>query len=720
MILEVHMKFIHTLETSERAYNILYNIFNMAKSLKMHTIAEGVETQSQYELLRSMGCNDIQGHFFSKPLLLDEFREKVQEDNIAEFLHLEQKKPLILVADDVEIIRASIDAVLADEYELVEVENGREALTVIQKEYARLKLVITDIHMPVMDGFELIKEMSKSPSYSRIPVLVLTGEGEADYAIKAISLGAVDVIVKPFEPDIFLRRVKNMVRLDQEDNSTIEIHSLRENNLAKQNHRKLVNGQLAGICKFKTSYRHDTMQMEYANARYQMMHGIGEDSSYKEDYYQAIVENVIKDDQEKISDILEKTIESKEPFIQFFYSLVKADGKVTKLLANCGLTYKKDYIIIEVVENEIVSSGGVDNHQLVQDIVIDMLSNSSLFVWKYDAKNDKVTDVSNRYVSGNNEKQVLENAAEMISKDPVFRKEDQERVYRMLQRVRNGEKKIVEDFYCHDKHNWWSRIILRTLFDENGKPVYALGITEDVSELLNASEVETNDNRYKEILARDAFLLAEVDLNENKFISFECNELHGLKSKDYHFYETFIQAILDHYIHAEDGEYIYQMMNHTKLLEWFESGEKELKFDMRMQTAENYEWYHANVYLLQKEDNKHIYMIWQLRNVNNDRIHMEKIKNLAEHDLLTGLYNRITFEKKIDERYEDPNNHFNLAAFIMVDVDNFKKINDSFGHEFGDSTLQTIAKQIQSVFRREDCIGRLGGDEFAIFLPRIA
>ena len=690
-ILKIDMKFIHTLETSERAYNILYNIFNMAKSLGMHTIAEGVETKSQYELLRSMGCNDIQGYFFSKPLLLDEFREKVQEDNIAEFLHLEQKKPLILVADDVEIIRASIDAVLSDEYELMEVENGQEALEIVQKEYARLKLVITDIHMPVMDGFELISQMSKSPSYSRIPVLVLTGEGEADYAIKAISLGAVDVIVKPFEPDIFLRRVKNMIRLDEEDNSAIEIHSLRENNLAKQNHRKLVNGQLAGICKLRANLNKDSFHMEYTNAKYQTIHGLSEDCNNQENHYRIFTDQVVRDDQERLISILKKTVENKETFVQFFYSLIKTDGKVTKILANCGLTYRKDYIIIEVVENEIVSSGGLTNYQIVEDIMEDMLSDSNLFAWRYDVKSDTVTEVNNRYAMGNSEKQFMDNAAERISKNPVFRKEDRERVYRMFQRVKNGEKKVVEDFYCHSDHNWWSRIILRTLFDENGRPMCALGITEDVSELLYANKVE-DPIRYREILVRDAFLLAEVDLNENKFVSFDCNELQGLQSKDYHFYENFIQAIIDRYIHGEDAEYIYQMMDRTKLLEWFRSGEKELKFDMRMQIADAYEWYHANVYLLQRAENKHVYMIWQLKNVNSDRVHIEKIRNLAEHDLLTGLYNRIPFEKKIDELYADQNNYFNLAAFIMVDVDNFKKINDSFGHEFGDTTLQTIAK----------------------------
>ena len=95
-------------------------------------------------------------------------------------------------------------------------------------------------------------------------------------------------------------------------------------------------------------------------------------------------------------------------------------------------------------------------------------------------------------------------------------------------------------------------------------------------------------------------------------------------------------------------------------------------------------------------------------------------KNVAEHDrllreeadtdLLTGLTNKLATERKIKE---NPNS---LGMMFVLDIDNFKKINDTMGHAFGDEVLKTLGRTISSLFRVTDIIGRTGGDEFTIFL----
>ena len=101
-----------------------------------------------------------------------------------------------------------------------------------------------------------------------------------------------------------------------------------------------------------------------------------------------------------------------------------------------------------------------------------------------------------------------------------------------------------------------------------------------------------------------------------------------------------------------------------------------------------------------------------------DKIHgkakREKLTKLAETDQLTGLYNKITTEKKIKEFMEE---HPDVQSMLFVlDIDNFKKINDTMGHAFGDDVLRTIGQRIKMEFRSSDIIGRAGGDEFIIFL----
>ncbi len=93
----------------------------------------------------------------------------------------------------------------------------------------------------------------------------------------------------------------------------------------------------------------------------------------------------------------------------------------------------------------------------------------------------------------------------------------------------------------------------------------------------------------------------------------------------------------------------------------------------------------------------------------------KELQNKAETDLLTELLNKISTEKKIKE-YLQGEGKDKLCMMCVLDVDNFKKINDTMGHAFGDEVLATLGKRIRAEFRVSDIIGRTGGDEFLIFL----
>ncbi|MCI8358625.1 MAG: diguanylate cyclase [Lachnospiraceae bacterium] len=95
----------------------------------------------------------------------------------------------------------------------------------------------------------------------------------------------------------------------------------------------------------------------------------------------------------------------------------------------------------------------------------------------------------------------------------------------------------------------------------------------------------------------------------------------------------------------------------------------------------------------------------------------EQLEVKADTDLLTGLNNKLATERKIKEYIAK--NSKSRAMMFIVDIDNFKKINDTMGHAFGDEVLRSFGQQIGSIFRASDIIGRVGGDEFFIFLKNI-
>ena len=93
----------------------------------------------------------------------------------------------------------------------------------------------------------------------------------------------------------------------------------------------------------------------------------------------------------------------------------------------------------------------------------------------------------------------------------------------------------------------------------------------------------------------------------------------------------------------------------------------------------------------------------------------KELQNKAETDLLTDLYNKVSTEKKIKE-YLEGEGKDKVSMMCVLDIDNFKKINDTMGHAFGDEVLSTFGKSIRTEFRVTDIVGRTGGDEFIIFL----
>lgn len=110
-----------------------------------------------------------------------------------------------------------------------------------------------------------------------------------------------------------------------------------------------------------------------------------------------------------------------------------------------------------------------------------------------------------------------------------------------------------------------------------------------------------------------------------------------------------------------------------------------------------------------------ILLIISLLNVGNFRKSNRELKEQAETDLLTDLYNKVATETKIKEYLATGMNN-KMAIMFVLDIDNFKKINDTMGHAFGDEVLSTLGHQLKSEFRINDIIGRTGGDEFIILL----
>ncbi|MDD2973188.1 MAG: diguanylate cyclase [Lachnospiraceae bacterium] len=119
-------------------------------------------------------------------------------------------KEIMIVADDCEADREILRGIFQDEYHIIEACDGTETLSVLSQYREEIAVMILDIEMPGMDGYQVLNYVKERSIFSEIPVIVATAE--ASYEEKALSMGAKDVIIKPFDVEIAKLRVKNIVK----------------------------------------------------------------------------------------------------------------------------------------------------------------------------------------------------------------------------------------------------------------------------------------------------------------------------------------------------------------------------------------------------------------------------------------------------------------------------------------------------------------------------
>ncbi len=130
------------------------------------------------------------------------------------------------------------------------------------------------------------------------------------------------------------------------------------------------------------------------------------------------------------------------------------------------------------------------------------------------------------------------------------------------------------------------------------------------------------------------------------------------------------------------------------------------------------EW--LTITAVKDSDNKVEHYVATFRDITERKASEAKILHQAFNDALTDLPNRRLLQDRLKQAISRANRHSHTGAILFLDLDHFKRINDSLGHHIGDILLKIIAKRLLSVLRQEDTAARLGGDEFVILLPEIS
>ena len=157
--------------------------------------------------------------------------------------------PQLLVVDDSEMNREILKEILGKEYRILEACDGEEALKMLEQHGTEISLVLLDIIMPQMDGFEVLAYMNRDKLIEDIPVIMISSEGSESYIRRAYELGASDYISRPFDTKVVYQRVINMIKLYAKQRRLI--HLVTDQIYEKEKNNRMMTGILSQIVEFR-------------------------------------------------------------------------------------------------------------------------------------------------------------------------------------------------------------------------------------------------------------------------------------------------------------------------------------------------------------------------------------------------------------------------------------------------------------------------------------
>lgn len=262
----------------------------------------------------------------------------------------------------------------------------------------------------------------------------------------------------------------------------------------------------------------------------------------------------------------------------------------------------------------------------------------------------------------------------------------------------------------------WFEATVNIVQDEDSRSISIRMYTADVNDLkCKEQEAEKEKLLYESMVAK-AIQAYEINLTQDIFIKgFEdWDKLYGIEiSKSY---TAMIGAFCKKAVHPDDRDNFKAVMSRTSMLQAFLANKRQLICQYRKQEVSGEQrWVTCSIHLYEDPDNGEIRGYCYVEDIDKEKREALALKYRAEHDYLTGLYNKETIIQFI-KTILDESGELDKHALMVIDIDHFKNINDSFGHMFGDRVIAEIGGAILAVFSDREIIGRIGGDEFCVFM----
>lgn len=343
-------------------------------------------------------------------------------------------------------------------------------------------------------------------------------------------------------------------------------------------------------------------------------------------------------------------------------------------------------------------------------------------LWEYDIKEhtiQRIDNVRGQFSEIFPNEGVIEGVPDALIAQGILFEDSIREIEVMYSKLKEGYKKVSGQLHMRNRNGEerWVEIRCTTIFDEAGRAIKAIGISKDISEQKRLESSYQNERKLQEIMNAGFLSVFEVNVTQNRMILIDKEAAAKLSSPpEEGVYDEILQAALSK-IHPDFQKKVYEKMNCRALHLAYMRGIHTCNVEYRLKRKGCYHWINASIQLLKKDSSADIFARVFLKDIQAQKEKEEKLQKEVHIDALTGAYNRKGIITHIEELLRQ--NPEAISACVSLDIDNFKEVNDTFGHLYGDAVLSETAKKIQKLCRSDTLIGRLGGDEFVAFFPRL-
>ncbi len=341
-------------------------------------------------------------------------------------------------------------------------------------------------------------------------------------------------------------------------------------------------------------------------------------------------------------------------------------------------------------------------------------------VVEYDAATGAMYRVEDSPLPGEAERPITDLATGLI-RNRVIEPNSLKGLAAVLDRMRRGEKFGSCLLKAEDAGGGveWHHAVFTSVFDAEGKPARTVGTIENVTAQKEIEQRFAREERYRQAMLGEAVETFVFDLTRERYVYGHTDRKSG-RSDPGPADARVLDGMIRRLAHPDFQERIALELSLDRLRRSFSKGVSRVETVFRgLNTGDGGErWLSCTVNLVLDPETKGLMGYAYVKDVTEIKLTELALKREAERDPLTGLYNRKAANRLIEQRLREDmgEDRGTIDAFLLVDLDHFKQINDTYGHATGDEALRSLAAALTGIFRKSDIVARMGGDEFFVFM----